>query len=244
MFEIYPIHLATLKEVDKSALLSLKNAGEKIDLLVVAWVISSENGVYIVDPGPGNDIERARKYHDKEMVLNKFPTIRDHMLEMGISLSKIKAVINTHLHWDHCIANDSFPDVPIIVQRKEYEYAQSPLQRDVVYYENELPDAPVTKYKSRFQFVEGDHVLEEGLELLHTPGHTPGHQSIKVSTRGGDYILAGDQHDLYENIEDEHPVGIFVNLFDWYRSTNKLKQLNAEILPSHDSMVMQKKVYR
>jgi N-acyl homoserine lactone hydrolase len=243
MFEIYPLHVATLKQVDKSVLTSLKDAGEKIDLNCIAWVIRSHKAVYVVDPGPGHDVMRAKNIHHREMSIEGCTDLLRGLKNLGIMPSDVNAIINTHLHWDHCIANDSLPGIPVIVQHREYEYAKAPLRRDDILYESSLSYSPVNIFQSRMRFVEGDCQLEDGLELIFTPGHTPGHQSIKVRTQQKEYLIAGDQFDLYENYECCHPVGLYVNLFDWYQSYEKVKRMNVEVLPSHDPLLMSRKVY-
>src|SRR6185369_12544302 len=39
--------------------------------------------------------------------------------------------------------------------------------------------------------VEGDHAILPGIEVVSTPGHSPGHQSLLVVTDEGPTILAG-----------------------------------------------------
>src|SRR5207247_8802200 len=40
--------------------------------------------------------------------------------------------------------------------------------------------------------VEGDHRLTDSIELHHAPGHTPGHQVIRIASGGGRALLAAD----------------------------------------------------
>lgn len=81
--------------------------------------------------------------------------------------SDIDLVIASHLHFDHAGGNTLFPGLPIAVQRVELEAARE---------DEYLPvwDAPGVV----FQSVEGDWSPMPGVEVLHTPGHTPGHQSV------------------------------------------------------------------
>ncbi|MEH7246871.1 N-acyl homoserine lactonase family protein [Neobacillus niacini] len=240
MFELYPVHVATLKGIDKSAITALKDPGVKIDGYCIAWIIKSQDSVYIVDPGPGCDTKRAFDRHHRHLVVENHSSIEMVLEKLRIDKSRIKAIINTHLHWDHCIANDCVKDIPIIIQKKEFDYAMNPLPRDKVIYETDFENKPVTDFNQRFSFVEGDYKIEEGLDLIFLPGHTPGHQGVKVSTLSGNYLISGDQFDLYENYELCHPVGIYVNLFDWYDSYNKIRNMEVEVIPAHDPQVFEK----
>ena len=42
------------------------------------------------------------------------------------------------------------------------------------------------------QLVDSDHVVAAEVQLIPTPGHTPGHVSVKVSSRGEEAIITGD----------------------------------------------------
>jgi N-acyl homoserine lactone hydrolase len=48
-------------------------------------------------------------------------------------------------------------------------------------------DAPGLTY----EVVEGETEVAPGLRLIPTPGHSPGHQSLVITTRAGTAILAG-----------------------------------------------------
>ena len=40
--------------------------------------------------------------------------------------------------------------------------------------------------------VETDHAVADGVWLEPTPGHTPGHVSVRISSRGEDALITGD----------------------------------------------------
>ncbi|MCH8244427.1 MBL fold metallo-hydrolase, partial [Patescibacteria group bacterium] len=54
-------------------------------------------------------------------------SLKDELAARGVAVEDVTAVINTHLHFDHCGENRLFPDTPIHVQRVEHEAAQEPL---------------------------------------------------------------------------------------------------------------------
>jgi glyoxylase-like metal-dependent hydrolase (beta-lactamase superfamily II) len=64
---------------------------------------------------------------------------------------------------------------------------------------------------------------EEGIVCLHTPGHTPGSICIYMDRKGKRVLFAQDLHGpLLEEFGS--------NIGDWDRSTQKLFELNADIL--------------
>jgi N-acyl homoserine lactone hydrolase len=97
-------------------------------------------------------------------------------------LGNVVAVINTHLHFDHCGGNRRFAGTPTYVQRLELESAVAPD------YLEEWVRFPGESYVS----LDGDAELFDGVSVLFTPGHSPGHQSVLVETGDGLTVLGGD----------------------------------------------------
>jgi N-acyl homoserine lactone hydrolase len=94
----------------------------------------------------------------------------------------VLCVVNTHLHFDHCGGNRLFPGVPIHVQRAEREAAKAP---DYLEEWVEFDGATYVEH-------DGEAEILPGIQLVPTPGHSPGHQSVLVDTEDGLVIVAGD----------------------------------------------------
>ena len=52
--------------------------------------------------------------------------------------------------------------------------------------------------------VEADHVIEDGIRLEPTPGHTPGHCSVHLSSDGADAVITGDMMHHPSQIAEPH----------------------------------------
>jgi N-acyl homoserine lactone hydrolase len=136
---------------------------------VFGWAIEHPEGTIVVDTGmidstPELDAEWGP-------VLLPWPELGD-----------VAAVINTHLHFDHCGGNRRFAGTPTYVQRAELEAAVAPD------YLEEWVRFPGESYVE----LDGDAELFEGVSVLFTPGHSPGHQSVLVETEDGLTVLGGD----------------------------------------------------
>jgi N-acyl homoserine lactone hydrolase len=99
-------------------------------------------------------------------------------------VSRVAAVVNTHLHFDHCGGNRLFPGVPIHVQRRELADARS--EED--YTVPEWVDFAGATYVEH----DGEAEILPGVQLLPAPGHTAGHQIVLVETDEGPIVLGGD----------------------------------------------------
>lgn len=104
--------------------------------------------------------------------------------QQGIDLASFRAVVNTHLHGDHCGGNHLFTGVPIYVQRRELEDARSTSDYTIP----EWLDPPDITYVP----VDGETEILEGIRLVPAPGHTAGSQIVVVETAGRPTIIAGD----------------------------------------------------
>jgi N-acyl homoserine lactone hydrolase len=105
--------------------------------------------------------------------------LADALAQCGIDHRDVVAVVNSHLHFDHCGQNPSFYglDVPVYVQTAEVEAA-----KELYYTDPDWAAVPLAQLRC----VNGDEALAAGIRLLATPGHTSGHQSVLVE--GGDDV--------------------------------------------------------
>ena len=98
-------------------------------------------------------------------------------------LGAVSAVINTHLHFDHCGGNRRFAGRADVRPAGRARAA------------SEGPDY-VTEWAhfagATYVELDGDADLFAGVSVLSTPGHTVGHQAVVVETADGLVVLGGD----------------------------------------------------
>jgi hydroxyacylglutathione hydrolase len=116
------------------------------------------------------------------------PRLRAALEQLGVTLEK---VLLTHGHMDHCAAAD--------LVRKEFAVPIEGPQREDSYWIERLPEACARMGFPSADAFEPDRWLEDGdrvsfgaqtLEVLHCPGHTPGH--VVFFHRGARLALVGD----------------------------------------------------
>jgi len=109
-------------------------------------------------------------------------TIAGQLATLGLRPVDVDLVVNSHLHLDHCGGNLHFAHCPLLLQAAELEAARalgSPYQGFTGWNEPGL----------RYQTILGDYTLAPGVELLATPGHTPGHQSLLLRLPNSGVLL-------------------------------------------------------
>ena len=135
---------------------------------VIGWTIATAAGSVLVDTGMVDSTP--------ELDADWSPVIFDW------DVPDLVAVVNTHLHFDHCGGNRRYAGLPMYVQRRELETALAPA------YLEEWVRFPGESYVE----LDGDAELFDGVSVLSTPGHSEGHQAVVVENDDGRIVLGGD----------------------------------------------------
>jgi N-acyl homoserine lactone hydrolase len=205
---------------------------------VPAYLVEVGEERILVDTGlhPDAAADAAGHYEGSES-LGAFRLEQERSVAEQVDLDSLTKVVLTHLHFDHVGGSALLPaSLPVFVQRREWEAGADPeaiarnffLPRD---YEG-LADQVV--------LVDGDHdLLGDGrIELLLTPGHTPGHQSVRV---GEGLVIGGDVTHFAAGLDD-HRLPIFGDDLDaQLASAERLRALRdagATVRPGHDPEVI------
>jgi glyoxylase-like metal-dependent hydrolase (beta-lactamase superfamily II) len=144
---------------------------------VFAFAIRNSNGVVLFETGVG----WGNAFIDKHYQPAHRPLL-EVLGEHGVHRDDVQAIVNSHLHFDHCGGNPLFPGVPIHAQTSELTAAHAPY-----YTALEWVDFPGARYEEH----DGDYKIADGMQVLATSGHTVGHQAISLPTADGGIILAG-----------------------------------------------------
>ena len=154
----------------------------------------------------------------------------NHLARIGIKPEDIKYVVQSHLHLDHPGGVMDFPNATVFVQRKEIEWAYTadPTMK-MIYIRGDF-DLPHIRYR----YIEGRNqnpfdVFGDGsVQILFTPGHTPGHQSLLVNLpETGRILLTGDACYTTQNLEEEVMPGVAWNLEETRKSIEMIRHLGT-----------------
>lgn len=167
----------------------------KLIIRIQALVVESHDERILVDTCVGNDKERPTPLFDKLQT-----SFLGDLTEAGFPPETISQVVCTHLHVDHVGWNThlvdgewvpTFPNARYLFGRAEYEHWAA--NEDPSVYGDVMADSvrPVVDAGLALM-VDSDHLLTEEVQLEPTPGHTPGHHSVRISSAGSTAVITGD----------------------------------------------------
>ncbi len=130
-------------------------------------------------------------------------TIEDHHRHVrgsieaaGWGAEDIDTVVCTHLHFDHVGGNlidgsPTFPNARYLVAGDEWGYWSTYEADDHDYAGIDGSVRPLVE-ADLVDLVDPDHALTGEVRLIPTPGHTPGHVSIEITSGGEEALITGD----------------------------------------------------
>ena len=112
---------------------------------------------------------------------------------LGVQPDEVTVVVNSHLHFDHAGNNRAFPKATFVVQAEHLGYAKGRPNFPAIYW-----DDPALRYLP----TAGRARVAAGIDVVPTPGHAPGHQSLVVDlAETGRVVLCGDAAFTRANLE-------------------------------------------
>jgi len=215
---------------DKSMMTYLMGAGTPISLGVYIWLVEGAGKNVLIDTGCAADYLNSIGFPSEQV-----STQEEELAKVGLTVDDIDMVVLTHLHSDHARDVAKFRNATLIVQKSELEFAANPHPIQAGWFV-ELP-------QDRLQVVDGDQEILEGIRVVHTPGHTPGGQSILIETESGTTGLCGlctIRDNLYPPEELRQmgvraiTPGIHTDAMQAYDSLIKLQELSDQVIALHD----------
>jgi N-acyl homoserine lactone hydrolase len=204
---------------------------------VPAYVIETETERVLIDTGLNPAaIADPGAYYDRPDVFAVTTLEQDRSIAEQIDVDTLTRVVLTHLHWDHVGGLRRIPaSVPVVVQRSEWQAGHD----DAAVQRNFFLPRDYAEDSREVILIDGDHDLlgDGSIELLLTPGHTPGHQSVRI----GNLVLGADVTH-FESGLDDHRFPMFADDHEQQgRSADRLRAMRdagLTVIPGHDPDIL------
>jgi len=161
-----------------------------------AFALRSGDRRIMVDTCIGNDKHRqAPIFHELQT------SFLEDLALAGFPPESIDTVLCTHLHLDHVGWNTrkvegrwvpTFPNARYLFSRSDWDFLHGLVGVPGAELDH-LPDSLQPVYAAGLvDFVQPDHVVTDEVSLEPTPGHTPGHVSVRVRSADRCAVITGD----------------------------------------------------
>jgi len=206
--------------------------GGQLKMSIHALVIETPSQRIVVDTCIGNDKPRPDMPFGNQLQTR----FLEDLEAAGFARESIDTVLCTHLHVDHVGWNTmlvdgcwvpTFPGARYLMGRIEFEYWQTEpntFASDPAIFHDSVK--PVFE-AGLVDLVDTDHVLCEEISLIPTLGHTPGHVSVRIESKGQVALITGDF--VHHPCQMARPDWASASDYDPVHSTRTREQTFAEL---------------
>ena len=167
---------------------------DRMFMSIQSFVLRTRYHTILVDTCLGND--KKREYEGWNM---RKGTYLEDLRKAGVAPESVDYVMCTHLHVDHVGWNTrleggkwvpTFPKAKYILAKTELEHWQKQGEGESaqVFKDSVQPILDAGQAVA----VDMNHVLNDEVQLEPTPGHTPGHVSVHLASKGKEAVITGD----------------------------------------------------
>ena len=182
---------------------SIDQSSGRLILPIQGFLLKTEHQIILVDSCVGNHKTLPNLPAWNQKSDDRFLSA---LQKAGLTPDDVDVVLCTHLHSDHVgwntrLENGSwvptFPNARYILPRADEEFHRN--EATVLYQESVLPIIA----RDLAEMTEGAHELCDGVRLVPTPGHSPGHVSVEIDRQGQRALITGDA--LHSTAQCCHP---------------------------------------
>lgn len=204
----------------------------RVTLATRNLLLLSDDKKILIDTGMG------KKWDDKAKNIYNIDPKLDLVLALvqnGIKSEEITDVLLTHLHFDHTGGSTkfdngklvpAFPNAKYFVQKKNFEWAMNPSDRDRGSYIKENFE-PLVK-EGVLNLVDGEIQFDDNISFRIINGHTFGQQMIKISDSSNTVLYAADLLPFVSQIKIPYVMGYDLQPLVTIAEKKKYLQLAAK----------------
>jgi len=189
------------------------------------YMINCGKALAMIDTGGGRGVRR----------------VVDNTKQMGLDIKNLDVVFNTHCHYDHIGGNHEIKRLSgCRIAAHEFEVEEIESNGPLTLYDMARQEGLEFEPTTVDVVLKGGQNLQVGdvnLEIVHTPGHTPGGICIVVKFNKNTCIFTGDTASAQGRLGWVNGPGC--DLQEWKRSIKKLMDLEPDqIYPGHGVFVL------
>jgi glyoxylase-like metal-dependent hydrolase (beta-lactamase superfamily II) len=165
------------------------------------YVLRSAGQTILVDTGLGPAWAPLAVLWQQSHAVQQAFGLLDELQAAGVSSQDVEMVFLTHLHPDHVGWNLlqengqdrlTFPHARYVVHQADWEAFHTPEMQARFPFDYIGVHVTPLERLGALELLTKDGDLAPGIAVIHTPGHTPGHMSVAISSQGQHAVLVGD----------------------------------------------------
>jgi glyoxylase-like metal-dependent hydrolase (beta-lactamase superfamily II) len=181
----------------------------KLILCVQSYIVKTPQHTIMVDSCVGNHKSRPTRPFWNMMNSDRY---EKNLAAAGFGVGDIDYVMCTHLHTDHVGWNTrlengrwvpTFPKAKYLFAQRELEHWTAKEKEDPSNHPWITDSVLPIMHAKRGEVVKSDHVLNDLVRLIPTPGHTIDHFSVHVGKANRDALVTGDM--IHSPIQARYP---------------------------------------
>ena len=214
-------------------------------------VIQAENFTAIINTGPPRDLTELNKFwfhfagQRAQMVRQESERPEAALKSIGVDPAEVQYVFLTPLQ-SYATANvPLFKNATVCISRRGWiEDFHAPLREMHVPRRLRIPDDVVEhlciKAPEKVRLVPDEMTeIVPGIRTFWTGFHHRSSMAVCINTPKGT-VVASDSFFNYENVEQDHPLGIAESLEECHNSYAKIRQAGKILLPLYDPDVLKR----
>ncbi len=211
-----------------------------IEIPVPAWLVRHGDDVVVFDAGlhpslAGSSEPLGRMSKLFQPMLPERGSVGNRLEQNDVDPNSSFTVVVSHTHFDHVGGLCEMPNARIVVNADEWAFAMAAGQEGGF-------DTTLVDLGHDVLMVTGEHDLfgDVTVTCIPTPGHTCGHQSLRVVTAEGPVILTSDACYFTHTLDDELLPPFSFDFDQQRQSLAKLREARdngTRIVPGHDAEV-------
>ena len=212
----------------------------RVTLPISAWLVRHPRGSVLFDTGMPTSFVKGSERSERVSALFAIgfgtdDTVGRQLEEVSQDPGRVDFVIISHLHFDHVGGLSMIPNATLVIQRKEWEAGMAVADDAETFHERKDYDLG-----HPLRLIDGEHDLfgDGAVVCIPTPGHTVGHQSLRVRlSTGRDVVLTADCCYFARTLDGGALPTFGHDLDEQRRSVARLRALRdggTRIIPGHD----------
>lgn len=216
--QILPLRCGTIRAPAKSL---ESGASGELTLPVYVFLITHPSGrMALFDAGLAKADDGVTLFEVYRNALPEGHDVAARVAAAGSDPARIESLVLSHTHYDHVGGADLIPNARVLLHRQE-ELRTLESRHDIVRTDDSF-----------------DLFGDGSAEVFATPGHSCGHQSLRVFREGGADVLAGDACYFCRSLDrDEVDQPYPFDKAQYLETKRRLMRMRADgdfVIPGHD----------